>query len=152
MNTQPVVETVAESGGACEAAGTTTFALLDIGRRVHDRLDAVLGEVGLSMPKYAALEALVEAREPMTLSELAGRLCCVRSNVTQLVDRLESDGLVRRVNDPGDRRAIRAVVTEQGAESQAAGARAMSRLEAELADRVGPEGREAIGRVLDALR
>ena len=48
---------------------------------------------------------------PISLSELAEKLTCVRSNVTQLVDRLEADGLAKRADDPADRRAVRAKVT-----------------------------------------
>jgi DNA-binding MarR family transcriptional regulator len=38
----------------------------------------------------------------------------VKSNVTQLVDRLEADGLVSRAADPVDRRSRLAVVTAAG--------------------------------------
>jgi DNA-binding MarR family transcriptional regulator len=48
--------------------------------------------VELSPPKYSALNQLVLAGRPLMLGELAARLTCVRSNITQLVDRLEADG------------------------------------------------------------
>jgi len=41
----------------------------------------------------------------------------VRSNITQLVDRLEKDGLVRRRSDPDDRRSVRAALTPAGERS-----------------------------------
>ena len=128
------------------------FALLDVAHSIEARAEGALEAVGLSQAKYAALSALVQAREPLTLSELAGRLCCVRSNVTQLVDRLEADGLVRRVDDPADRRAVRAVVTELGAERHAAGAEAMQRVQSDLAARVDPAEREQFFRVLSSLK
>ena len=34
--------------------------------------------------------------------------------MTQLVDRLEADGLVRRVADPTDRRSVKAEITDEG--------------------------------------
>ena len=145
---QTTVEPVGTKG---EAPGESMFLLLEAARRVQERLEGALDAIGLSMAKYAALEALVAAREPLTLSELAGRLHCVRSNITQLVDRLEADGLVQRVSDPADRRAIRAVVTELGASRQAAGAEAMHRLQAELAERVAPEARVPFARALSCL-
>ena len=147
----PTIESAAK-GAEREAHGETMLVLLDVARRVQERLEVALDAVGLSMAKYAALDALVAAREPLTLSELAGRLHCVRSNITQLVDRLEADGLVRRVGDASDRRAIRAVVTELGAERQAAGATTLDRLQAELAERVDPESRVVLHRALNALR
>ena len=88
------------------------------------------------MAKHGALTKLEEAGEPLTLSELAERLSCVRSNITQLVDRLEADGLVRRVADPADRRSVRAELTKLGMEKQAAGASELARIHAEIADRL----------------
>lgn len=69
---------------------------------------------GLSLAKFGVLAALVEAGEPLPLGQLAERIACVKSNVTQLVDRLEEDGLVRREPDPADRRVTRAAITEDG--------------------------------------
>ena len=75
------------------------FALLAAARAVEDRLEASLSALGLSLAKLNVLNRLAEANMPLTLGEIAARLNCVRSNVTQLVDRLEADGLVRREHD-----------------------------------------------------
>jgi DNA-binding MarR family transcriptional regulator len=95
---------------------------------------------------------MARAGEPLTLSELAGQLKCVRSNITQLVDRLEADGLVKRVDDPEDRRAVRAVVTPLGMERMTAGAEAVGRLQADVAAHVAPAERAVLKRVLAALK
>jgi MarR family transcriptional regulator for hemolysin len=128
------------------------YLLLEAARNLQARLESALEEVGLSGAKYVALEHLVREGEPIALGDLAGRLNCVRSNITQLVDRLEADGLVQRVSDPGDRRAVRARVTSLGAERYTAGAEAIRRVQTELADRVAPEDRAVFHRVLSALR
>src|SRR3954466_14379230 len=91
-----------------------TLLLLDAARAVEARAEGALGEIGLSLAKLGALRHLVLATEPLTLSQLAERHCCGKSNVTQLVDRLEGDGLVARESDPDDRRTIRATVTPAG--------------------------------------
>ena len=96
----------ATDGGPDEGA---MIGLLRAAGVVQERLEAGLDAIGLSPAKYQALDALVRAGKPLALSELAGCLKCVRSNITQLADRLETDGLVKRVDDPDDRRAIRAV-------------------------------------------
>ena len=127
------------------------FVLLHAARSIQDRLEHALEAVGLSSAKYQAVQALVEAGEPLTLGELATRLQCVRSNITQLVDRLEADGLVQRVSVPTDRRAVRALVTPLGAERQTAGAVAIARLQADLAARIDPADRPVFQRVLAAL-
>jgi DNA-binding MarR family transcriptional regulator len=128
------------------------LVLLDAARRIECRLEDALAEVGLSVAKFQALDALVSAAAPTRLSALAGSLDCVRSNVTQLADRLESDGLIKRVASPDDRRAVHALVTERGRQRHAAGAAAIHRLQAELAAQVPLDDRASFHRVLSALR
>lgn len=128
------------------------FALLEAARNVQGKFEAALESVGLSPAKYQALDALVKAGQPLALSELAGWLNCVRSNVTQLADRLESDGLMKRVDDPTDRRAIRAVITSLGAEKHAAGAKVIRELQNAFAGKVSETDGAAFLRVLVALR
>src|SRR5437016_13107156 len=89
-------------------AGETVFSLLHAAHVLEDKLENALATVGLSSAKYSVLHELVGAKTALPLSELAARLSCVRSNMTQLVDRLEAEGLVRRVQDPADRRSVRA--------------------------------------------
>ena len=127
------------------------LALLRAARSIQEKLEATLESVGLSPAKYQALDALVRAGQPLALSELAGCLNCVRSNITQLADRLEADGLVKRVDDASDRRAIRAVVTPLGVERHAAGAQVIRELQAALSARVAPSDLQAFLRVLSAL-
>jgi DNA-binding MarR family transcriptional regulator len=59
-------------------------------------------------------------------------MACVRSNMTQLIDRLEADKLVRRVDDPGDRRSIRAELTKEGRERYAEVLKIVEQTECEL--------------------
>jgi DNA-binding MarR family transcriptional regulator len=108
------------------------YELLSASGRVAERLEAALEPLGLSLAKFGALSKLVAAEEPLPLSTLAERCACVRSNITQLVDRLEADGLVSRSDDPHDRRSIRAALTDEGRRRQAAGLRAVERAERDL--------------------
>lgn len=64
------------------------------GKPVELWLDATLASVGLSATKWNAPRQLVDADGQLTLGQLAGRLSCVKSNATQLVDRLEVQKLV----------------------------------------------------------
>ncbi|QES50293.1 MarR family transcriptional regulator [Streptomyces venezuelae] len=52
--------------------------------------------------------------EPLPMRRLADKLRCEPSNVTGIVDRLESRGLVERRPDPADRRVKLAAPTEEG--------------------------------------
>ena len=128
-----------------------SFALLHAAQAVGDTLESALNEHGLSMAKMSALTKLAEAGEPLTLSELAARLSCVRSNITQLVDRLEADGFVRRVDDATDRRSVRAELTAVGIEKQKAGAEAMTRVQEELSQKVSGADMSALENALEAF-
>jgi len=127
------------------------WALLQAAAAVEGRLEEALAEVGLSGAKLAALTQLVEADEPVTLSELAAQCACVRSNITQLVDRMESEKLVRRVDDANDRRSRRAQITPLGRERQAAGARRIEQVRKQLNGALRDLESGALQRVLDSI-
>jgi MarR family transcriptional regulator for hemolysin len=127
------------------------FSVVNAGRAVEQRLEEALAPVGLSLAKFGALTHLVEAGEPLNLSECAKKMACVRSNITQLMDRLEADGLVQRVEDPQDRRAVRAAVTRLGAERQAAGAKEVAKVQTELAKTLDGMDHSALQRTLSAI-
>jgi DNA-binding MarR family transcriptional regulator len=89
---------------------------------------------------------------PISLSELAEKLTCVRSNVTQLVDRLEADGLVKRTDDPADRRAVRAAVTALGRKRHAAGVPVVNAVLQDVAKTLSAVDSQVLKRALDAVR
>ena len=62
---------------------------------------------------------LIEPGRPLPMSRLADTLSCDASNVTGLVDRLESRGLVRRQPSPQDRRVKVLQLTPTGARLRA---------------------------------
>jgi DNA-binding MarR family transcriptional regulator len=129
-----------------------TLLLLDAARAVEARAEGALAEVGLSLAKLGALRHLVLAAEPLTLSQLAERHCCGKSNVTQLIDRLESDGYVARENDVGDRRTVRATVTSAGRAAYERASALLAEHERSLDDRLGTMPRAELARGLKTLR
>lgn len=128
------------------------FSIINTGRALEQKLEEALARVGLSLAKFGALTHLVEAAEPLSLGDCARKMTCVRSNITQLMDRLEADGLVRRVADPQDRRAVRAVVTRLGLKRQAAGAKEVARVQEEVFTALGGVDHVALSRALSAIR
>ena len=128
------------------------FMLLDAGRTQFARLEEALKAVGLSAAKFKVLSQIARSSDPVPLRLLAEEQQCVASNVTTLVDRLEADGLVRRVDDPADRRSRRAELTELGKEKAEAGARVVADVEAAFAESLGPTERLALAKVLGSLR
>ena len=140
-----------QSDGA-GAATDLTFSLLGAAQAVEARIESSLTPLGLSLAKLNVLGILVGSKNPLTLGELAQRLACVRSNVTQLVDRLEADGLVRREADPADRRSIMAVVTDAGRDREKAGSVALANVQDEISQVLSGFDAAHIERALTALK
>ncbi len=118
---------------------TGLFAVLHASGVLETRVEAKLAEVGLSLAKLAALHHLSAAGESLPLGQLAERLACVKSNVTQLVDRLEADGLVNRAADANDRRSRLAVLSAAGREAYARGRDIQQQAERELFAALTPD-------------
>ncbi|WP_167475877.1 MarR family winged helix-turn-helix transcriptional regulator [Nocardia arthritidis] len=81
-------------------------------------IEAVFTAHGLQRGEFDVLAALRRAGTPYELnpSVLAGTLMLSRAGMTGRLDRLESAGLVRRITDTADRRAVRVALTEAGRE------------------------------------
>lgn len=126
-------------------------AIIHAAERIEDRLEAALADVGLSCAKFGALNVLVDESKPISLSELAAKLTCVRSNITQLVDRLEVDGLVKRTDDPVDRRSVCAEVSALGRKRHAAGAKVINVVFQAVARELSPMDPQALKRALNAI-
>jgi DNA-binding MarR family transcriptional regulator len=115
-----------------KAPAADLATLLHAAAAAQDDVEAKLGAIGLSLAKLAALKALSDAGESLPLTQLAERLSCVKSNITQLVDRLEADGLVERQADPHDRRARLATLTPAGRKACREGSHAQAAAEQRL--------------------
>jgi DNA-binding MarR family transcriptional regulator len=97
------------------AAHEAQRLFFQIGMEQRVKVGAQLGELGLSFAQAHALRTL-DPDEPLPMSALAERLFCDASNVTGIVDRLESRGLVARGSAEGDRRVKALTLTSAGAE------------------------------------
>ena len=89
------------------AVMTTADAFL----RESQRLFRPLGATGA---QYNVLNILMSHPAGMSQRELGDLLVVDRSNVTGLLDRLEKNGLVRRQDDPDDRRVYQILITPAG--------------------------------------
>jgi MarR family transcriptional regulator, organic hydroperoxide resistance regulator len=85
-------------------------------QRAH--LPSLAAELQLS-PAQCHLLHLIEPGRPVPMGRLAETLACDASNVTGLVDRLESRGLLRRRSSPADRRVKVLDLTPSGARLRA---------------------------------
>ncbi len=121
------------------------FLLLDDGDT------RVLRPFGLSVTQFHALRHLHEAGS-LSVNELSARLLCDKSNTSRLLAQMERRGLVSRIRDSRDRRALRLSLTPQGAQLlEEAGAAFYRSVEHRFAD-MGPQGCEALRGLLLRLR
>ena len=78
-------------------------------------VDGVLRPLGLTFARYEALVLLTFSRTGRLPMRVMGeRLQLHPTSVTNIVDRLQGDGLVRRIPHPTDRRATLVEITEHG--------------------------------------
>lgn len=80
--------------------------------RYYEEYDHAAAEHSLTGAQARVLGLL--SIQPLPMRRIAQKLKCEPSNVTGIVDRLESRGLVERRPDPADRRVKLAAPTEKG--------------------------------------
>jgi len=105
----------ARLAGSVSLADQAWALLLQLAfERVHAHFAAVVAELDLAPMQAKALHEL-NLEPPISMRELAERLKSDPSNVTGLIDRLETRGLVERRPDPKDRRIKGLALTSAGA-------------------------------------
>ena len=93
-----------------------TLQLLAASEALWNASRVFLKQWNLSPSQFNVLNLLLDAPNGCTQVELSRKLIMHRSNVTGLVDRLESRKLVRRQDSKTDRRAFNVVITDKGAD------------------------------------
>lgn len=79
------------------------------------RIEAILRPFGLTFARYEVLRLLAFTRKGvMPVGKIGERLQVHPASVTNAVQRLEADGLVRRTANPNDGRSILAEITDPG--------------------------------------
>jgi DNA-binding MarR family transcriptional regulator len=109
-----------------QAPGAQAWQLLfELSKASKPHIEAIAADFDLTPMQAWTMKLLVDD-EPSTMSEVASALCCDASNVTGIIDRLESRGFVERTSAGHDRRVKVLKVTESG---RAVHARLAARME-----------------------
>jgi DNA-binding MarR family transcriptional regulator len=82
-----------------------------IERRVRSGLRE---EFGTTLPRFDLMAQLERHREGLRMNELSRMLMVTGGNITAIVDQLEKEGQVERLDDSADRRAFRIRLTRSG--------------------------------------
>ena len=114
----PRIREVLRRQGRKVEPGTEALAAVRIlGKRLHVTMERWADQFGLSEGRFQILVRLKhQPTGRFLMGELAEMLDVSPRTVTGLVDNLERDGLVKRVDDPNDRRSVYAELTDQGRE------------------------------------
>ena len=98
----------------------TPISKFEIGRALSDGfrtwnrlVESKLSEAGLTLAEFRVLKVLFETG-PRLMVTLAMEQGMTAPGMTMVVDRLEDEGLVRRVRSDADRRAINVAITGNG--------------------------------------
>jgi DNA-binding MarR family transcriptional regulator len=98
------------------ASGMAVFtAILRSSQLLSDQVNSVMKRYELTFARYEVLTWLAtDPESSLTLSWISKTLRIPPATVTNLIDRLEDDGHVRRVPHPSDARTTLAVITPSG--------------------------------------
>ena len=154
-----------------------TIIFLDMGRRIREEIkqtkpfasleEEVVVEVqrtcqvvvrwgvealkpsGLTPPQYNVLRILRGSRpKPLSATEICSRMVTHDPDLTRLLDRLETAGMVRKERDVVDRRVVNVHITKLG---ESTVQRATDRLQAKLEESLRGVGRARLEQLADLL-
>ncbi|RWK05582.1 MarR family transcriptional regulator [Mesorhizobium sp.] len=109
-------------------------------------------EFDTTLPRFDVMAALYRSPEGMLMSDLSRFLLVSNGNVTGIVDRLVSEGLVTRARRNGDRRTSMVRLTEEGSRSFAAIAAAHESWVGELLGNVSEDEARRLTGMLKSFR
>jgi DNA-binding MarR family transcriptional regulator len=94
---------------------SATTSVMRVHQLVIAQVDEALRPFGLTFARYEALVLLAFSRRgALPLGKMGDRLMLHPTSVTNIVDRLERQGLVERTAHPTDRRTTLASITDDG--------------------------------------
>lgn len=97
-----------------DETASTGELLLGAARSLRRGFMGALAEHEVTPAQARALRVVCEAEDAPRLSHVAERLRVAPRSATEVVDALEGAGLVERISDTEDRRAVRVRATEAG--------------------------------------
>jgi DNA-binding MarR family transcriptional regulator len=110
----------------------------------------ILDEFNITIPQFNALLLLRENGD-MTIGDLGSKMYLASSTATDLIDRMERDGLVVRERDSSDRRVVRLHMQEKGHQMIREVMENRKRYLSEILSHLSPDEKEALKQSLESL-
>jgi DNA-binding MarR family transcriptional regulator len=127
-----------------------TYLLAQANREINRQLEASLAKEGVPVEQWRILKVLSDGNG-RSMGELAEAVLLNHPTLTKILDRMVSDGLVYRVQDPHDRRKVLMFCSDRGrALSQRLNSLAMSH-EAHIVENYGNKSTKELKRLLESL-
>lgn len=103
---------LSETPASSEYETVPTFDLLMLLKNLQSNIALVAEKYGLTIMQLYTMHAIAE--EHRTMGKMAQAIRCDASNVTGIIDKLVTMGLVTRREDPNDRRIKTVQLTSEG--------------------------------------
>jgi DNA-binding MarR family transcriptional regulator len=125
---------------------------LDIALRNMDQVfRQAVRPLGLTVIEWYVMRALME-QDGQHASELARAVGRAATSFTPNLDKLQEKGMIERRPDPGDRRAVRIYLTDEGEAYRDQITRAAEKIDARIASHFSPEEFDIFQEVLDVMQ
>jgi DNA-binding MarR family transcriptional regulator len=131
-------------------AGEVGLHYLTTSARLRRLVDEHMARNGVSLARTRILQVLAGCG-PITQARLADELGLAARSVTQALEAMERDGLVRRAADDADRRAKVVTVTDHGARALADGEGAGDEILRRIFQGLGEERLERLDELLAVI-
>ena len=109
-------------------------------------------QFGTTLPRFDLMAQLERHPEGLKMNELSRLLMVTGGNVTAIVDQLEKEGQVERLDAPEDRRAYRIRLTKSGVKSFTEMARAHEEWVVELLSGMSKKDQDELLRLLAKVK
>ncbi|RDI24679.1 MarR family winged helix-turn-helix transcriptional regulator [Lentzea flaviverrucosa] len=131
-------------------AGEVGLRYLMTSAKVRRAVDEHMAGSGVSLARTKILQVLV-GLGPVKQTRLATELGMAARSITQAVEAMERDGLVRRSSDAADKRAKVVTATDEGVRALTAGEESGAEVLRTIFERLSPEQVKALDEILDVL-
>lgn len=122
----------------------------ELARRVRRETFSRLQLPGASPGRLRALRVL-SSQQPMRLGQLAAELGVAPRSVTTVADELAASGLIRRIEDPNDRRATIIETTPLGDDTLAQAEQIRLEVVSEVLAKLTPAQRQKLHSLLSSI-